>query len=431
MNNSPWNSCRGSVLMITVIFSAIIVMVVGSFLRLAQNENRMANVSFYSNNSLNLAEGGVEMALHALNYENWDGWSLESGVARMESLTVDLGKNQVGFIDVLVRDYDGQPVVVAEGRTQLQNRPEVAKQIEVYLSRRSLFANGITSRRGARFSGGNATVDSYRSSLGVPSSTNRNDNGSVASVSVETDALDLSNSEIFGYVATGGSMPTVGPNGKIYGHDTPAGVDVDPNRIALDFDSSFPEVIPPSSYDVYIPAINNTRTLGTPGATTPTVYQVGNISLGGSQALTIAGPVVIHVTGNVSVRGNAFILVADTGAAEFYVDNSFDIGGNGVANATTIPANLLIYGSNPVHQEFKLHGNAALQAAVYAPNAHVSMQGGGSSGSMAGAVVANRVHINGNYSFHYDEDLADFSPSKSYRMDRWREIHVAADRISF
>src|SRR5690606_7825926 len=118
-----------------------------------------------------------------------------------------------------------------EGQTVLPNRPAVTRQVRVELSRRSPFANGITARDGARFKGGNSTVDSYRSSLGPPSASNRFDNGSVASVSVEVDAVDLSNATIYGYVATGAMMPKVGPKGRVMGADTPAGVRVDTNRI--------------------------------------------------------------------------------------------------------------------------------------------------------------------------------------------------------
>lgn len=431
MNSIFSDKQRGSVLMVTVILSAIMAVVIVSFVRLAHHENRQANLAFYANNSLNLAEGGVEQALYALNYEDWGNWTQSGGVALMDPIELDLGHNQTGIIQVKIRSYDSEPVVIAEGRTVLPNRPAVTKQVEVHLSRRSLFANGITSRRGARFSGGNAHVDSYSSSLGPPSSTNRNDNGSVASVSVETDAVDLSNSTIYGYVATGGSMPTVGPNGRVYGEDTPSGMQIDPNRIALDFASDFPAVEAPTDYSEYWPNITGTTFLGTAGAETPTVYEVGNINLSGHESLQIVGPVILHVTGDVSVRGNAFIQVASTGNAEFYVDNNFDIGGNGVVNATETPASLLIYGTSQYEQEIMLHGNAALQAAVYAPNANISMSGGGESGSMAGAIVGNRVNITGNYRFHYDEDLAEFGPDRDYRMDHWREIHVVADRVEF
>lgn len=433
MNSIFSDRKRGSVLMVTVILSAIMAVVIGSFVRLAHHENRQANLAFYANNSLNLAEGGVEQALHALNYEDWGNWTQSGGVALMDPIELDLGHNQTGIIQVKIRNYENEPIVIAEGRTVLPNRPSVTKQVEVHLSRRSLFANGITSRRGARFSGGNAHVDSYSSSLGPPSSVNRNDNGSVASVSVETDAVDLSNSTIYGYVATGGSMPTVGPNGRIYGEDTPSGVDIDPTRIALDFASDFPEVEAPTAYHEWIPNINSTTFLGdaTTDPDTPKVYRVGNIDLSGHASLQIVGPVVLHVTGNVHVRGNAFIQVASTGKAEFYIDNDFDIGGNGIVNATTTPANLLIYGTSPFEQNISLHGNATLQAAVYAPNANISMEGGGGSGTMAGAIVGNRVNITGNYRFHYDEDLAEFGPDRDYRMDHWREIHVVADRVEF
>jgi len=420
--------------MIAVIFATLMAVSVGSFLKLANHENRLSNIAFHSNSSLNLAEGGLEMALYALNNEDFSGWRLTGTTAVMNRREVDLGKNTVGIINARILNFDKNPTVQAEGRIDLPNRPSVTKQVEIKLIRRSLFANGITARNGVTFKGGNAYVDSYSSSSGVPSSRmeENHDNGSVASVSVETEAVSISNAKIYGYVSTGGSEPSVGPNGKIFGKDTPSGVNKDPNRIALDFAADFPEVVPPSNYDGgYIPNLSR-GTLGDRNATVPTVYRVGRISVKSNDVLSIQGPVVLHVLGNVDVKGEVVIENRPGNFAVIYLDDDLDIGGNGaVNNLTNRPESLLIYGSNPVRQTIKLHGNGILYAAVYAPNASLELKGGGNSGAMGGAVVANDVFINGNYQFHYDEDLADFGRDTSYRMDKWRELHLAADRVSF
>lgn len=417
--------------MTAVVFATLMAISVGSFLKLANHESRLSNIAFHSNASLNLAEGGLEMALYAFNNKDLSGWSLSGTTAVMDVKELDLGQNAVGVIHARIIDFYGNPIVQAEGRMELPNRPSVTKQIEIRLVRRSLFANGITSREGVTFKGGNATVDSYSSSAGVPSSsiTGNNDNGSVASVSVNVGAIGISNATVYGYVATGGSEPTVGSNGRIFGKDTDFGVMVDPNRIALDFAADFPDVIPPTSYGGgHINSLNS-GVIGVKNATVPTVYSVGSMSV--NDILTIQGPVVLHVKGDVDVKGEIRIENTPGNYAIVYLDNDLDIGGTGFANLTNRPESLLIYGSNPVHQTIKLHGNGALYAAVYAPNATVELKGGGSSGSMGGAVVAKDFFINGNYSFHYDEDLADFGRDQSYRMDNWRELHLAADRINF
>ncbi len=427
MKYKTWNNNRGSIMMVAVLFAILIAISVGSFLKLANHESRLSNIAFHSNSSLNLAEAGVEMALYAMNHGDWSGWTVSGTTAEMGAETLDLGENASGIIHARILSLNANPIVQAEGKLELPNRPSVTKQVEVRLSRRSLFANGITTRRGVTFKGGNVEVDSYRSSLGLPSSSNRNDAGSVASVSVEASAIDLSNSKVFGYVATGGSMPKVGPNGRVYGKNTPSGVKIDMSRVALDFASDFPDIDAPATYDIYQAQING-GTIGTQGATKPTVYKVRNISISGNTSFTVNGPVVMHVEQSVDVKGNAYIRITQHGSLTLYVDGDVDIAGNGAVNETHLPANLLIYGTNKIGQTFKVAGNGNLFAAIYAPNADVEIKG---NGDIGGAVVADMATLNGNAHFHYDEDLADFGSEGSYRMDKWRELHLAADRVSF
>jgi hypothetical protein len=439
------NPDRGSILIIAVVFAGLIAVSVASFLHLANAENRLSNIALFSNSSLNLAEAGVEKALFALNFREWAEWpdySENGDGARMTEEIVDLGPGVIGVINVRIENIGPNPIVVAEGRTRIAGRPDVVKQVEVHLTRRTLFGkNGITTRRGVRFSGGNALVNSYRSSLGKPGvwvagldGPNVFDNGSVASTLITADALSLSNSTIYGRVATGGSMPQVGPEGRVYGKDTPDGMKIDPSRVATDFYAEFPMITPPTIYDRWIAAISSSMPLGTPGATKPEVIRVGSIDLSGNllTTLNIVGPVEIHLTGSARVTGNASIVVASGASAVFYVDGDFRIGGNGMVNATNQPANLLLYGTNPVSQAFELVGGAEWQAAIYAPTAAVSLSGGGGTGRLAGAVVGRDVNITGNYAFHFDEDLGDlYHDDLSFRMALWRELHLAADRVSF
>lgn len=421
--------------MVAILFTALIAVSVGSFLKLAGGESRLANIAFHSNGSLNLAEGGVEKALYAINREAWSGWTVSGNTAEFNGETVDLGDNITGTIRARITGMNGSPVIFAEGAIQVPGRPAVVKQVEVRLGRRSLFANGITARDDIRFNG-NVEVDSYRSGLGPPSYFNRNDNGSVASASVAIHSVELTgNSEIWGRVATGGAWPKTSPNVRIHGEDTPRGVKIDPGRVALDFASDFPEIAPPTTYDEYRSSIdvrgnNKSATLGVPGATEPTVIRMESISVGGNGELTIVGPVIVHLLGDLNLSGNGEIVIPDNGRSSLvlYIDGDFHNGGNGAFNESTVPANLVVYGTNPVYQTIHLGGNADWQAVVYAPNADIHF---GGNVDMAGAVVGNRIRGNGNFDFHYDEDLGDFGSDGSYRMVRWRELHLAEERVAF
>jgi hypothetical protein len=58
------------------------------------------------------------------------------------------------------------------------------------------------------------------------------------------------------------------------------------------------------------------------------------------------------------------------------------------------------------------------------------MKGGGSSGSMSGSVVANKIKITGNYAFHYDEALRELGGGNPFSVSSWRELVNAADRVT-
>ncbi len=435
MNKQYHQSENGSILMVTLVIVTVMALSVAGFLKLASSETRISHAAFQFNQTLNLAEAGVELSLDALNNGNWGGWVQSGNNATLSDHRIDLGNGDEGVINIIMFNYLSNPRVVSEGRIETQRGGSPAsRQVDVRLSRRSLFANGLTARETIRFAGGNAMVDSYDSRLGPYTpflNLNRNDRGFVASASVEVDSVTLSNASIWGYVATGGAWPNVGPNGTIRGFDSPPD-NIDPERVARDFAAEFPPVVPPSSYDGYLGYINHDQSLGVAGANTPQVYLVDRIRLQ-NRKLEIWGPVVLHVTGDTRVGGaSGEIVVHGTGSLIMYVDGDMDVGGNGVANLSNVPANLMIFGSAPSSQEIKLHGNGAVHAAVYAPNAELDLKGGGNSGYMAGAAVANNIFINGTYEFHCDEALADLiQVQRDYRMDGWRELLAAHERISF
>jgi hypothetical protein len=451
-------SRKGGVLLTAVIFATISALTIGSFIKLANHELRLSNVQFYSNECINLAEAGLEEALHALNFYNWNGWSVTPDTGRLSVYDVPLGRAATGEFHVLVENRRGDPLVTAEGRVTAGSGLTTTKQVQITLRTRSYFANGVTAREQITFAGGNPQVDSYFSSQGPFTSERRRDRGTVASIYVGTDPIELGNGHIWGYVFTGGQPPRI-RNGTILGEDshtkqlTNSGR-VDPSRITRDFSAEFPEPLAPPGPSIpgiptsdgqfvnvgpyILTGIGSSRDLGTPfrDPSEPEVYHVmGNISL--QSDLNILGPVILVVHGNVSIGGSGGLNVGTSAAnpenalLRVYAYNDFKITGNGMGNATRIPANLVIFGMNPVHQSFDLGGSARWEAAIYAPNADLDLNGGGSEGHMSGAVVGKNVKLNGNSKFHYDEDLAAFTDAFGFALDTWRELIRIEDRIVF
>jgi hypothetical protein len=226
-------------------------------------------------------------------------------------------------------------------------------------------------------------------------------------------------------------MPSVGPNGTIKGADTPGGVDVDINRITTDYSSSFQNISDvPTSFDVVLGNLagNSNHTLGTAG--TATVIQAANIDNNNGRVITISGDVTLVVTNSIDIKGD--FIVATNSSLTLYLGGDMDVGGNGIANTDGLPEDFIIYGTNTTvgGQLIKLHGNGAVNAAIYAPNATVELKGGGSSGSMSGSVVANDIKVTGNYEFHYDEALEELGGGNPFAVGSWRELVSAADRIA-
>ena len=70
-----------------------------------------------------------------------------------------------------------------------------------------------------------------------------------------------------------------------------------------------------------------------------------------------------------------------------------------------------------------------MTAAIYAPNADVTISG---NANFNGAAVSNSITLNGGVYFHYDEGLADFyGDDPTFKIDSWTEIYNQEDRIDF
>lgn len=90
------------------------------------------------------------------------------------------------------------------------------------------------------------------------------------------------------------------------------------------------------------------------------------------------------------------------------VKSNFSIGGLGISNgvSSSVPPECVVInyaGTNGV----SINGNGAISALLNAPNATVSLGGGGSGGYFVGAIQANNVSVQGGYPVHYDVQLKD------------------------
>jgi len=412
---------QGSALLTAMIFSFVVVTLLGSYLFLSSSEYRISTRSYLLGASFNLAEGGIDRALYALNQQDNSGW--RTGVDR-DGRTYwsqgfgryNLGGNIRGYIRVVILNpTTSAPEIFSEGEASGHIAGVLTKQIRIELSSGFYpFMNGFNSKKGFALKGNNVTFDSYDSRDGNYGLGNTNSEITVSTISVENDAIDIGNADIYGYVATGGGAPDIGPRGSVTDYNNFG--KVDQSRITKDFYAVFP--------DIATPGLNTPLTsIPSSGTISGGDYELSSWTVGGN--LTITGDTRIVVTGDISLSGNKSIVISSGANVEIYVQGDADISGKGILNSSQVPAQLLLFGTNTTEggQAIKISGNGYLSAAVYAPNAVVTMNGGGNSGRVYGAVAAYDAKLTGNSHFSYDEALEGFNlGGGGYQVEEWVEL---------
>jgi hypothetical protein len=435
---------RGSVLIVAMLVAAFIALVLSSYLNLGLSSAHFSNRTFYSNASFNLVEAGAEEAVWSFNRltngatDGWTAWSNNGSDAWQKFTGFAFGANTTGWVKVYVENYNPpagsvSPKVIALASINPGTDAPVTKMLELTLSRRSHFASGLVAQNSVTFSGNNASVDSWNSGSAtspVPYSAGvRSDHGSVSSMSVQNTAMLVNQADIWGYVATGGAQPQVGLNGFIRGATTPAGVQIDPNRVSTDFSINLDPATAPSGGTTLMSVGSTLGTLGT-----ATSWRCNSVSLNGTQTLTVLGQVTLVLTAGsgsqaFEITGNATLHIPAGSSLTLYAEGDIKIAGNGLGNDNIQPITCQFWGTNTsaAGQNIELAGNGALKSIVYAPNATVKLNG---NGDMMGSVIAHDIVIVGNANFHYDESLASYGDA-GFGVTKWREITTNAERSSY
>ncbi|MFP4070197.1 MAG: hypothetical protein ACLFVC_08470 [Opitutales bacterium] len=441
-------ACRGSALITSIIFSFIVGLLAVSFLKLAGYEYSSAVRSTLYSSSLNLAESGIEMGIEALSEGSTSGsiWA-----KRVDGFLVDRG--YVGDVRLVIFDADElEPTIYAEGIIGGHRSGPVMKQVKATLSSGfQPFAMGFSARNGITFSGNNVLLDSYNSNYGEYGASlgaeapaeygvagrNKNDDIFVASDRINAEgetAIDQGNADIYGYVTVSpDSTVSIGPNGVVTTYDSGAH---DPSRVLGDFYADFPpEPHPSGSYDASHTMIGSSTTVtGSSVKDSPKYYDVSKISLSGNnKTLAISGHVALVMSGDISVTGKGSITIQPDSSLTIYTADDVSIAGNGVVNLTNTPSNFYLYGTaaetvdadgnTGASQNISISGNGQLSSTVYAPSAHVTLNGGGNAGKVMGGVVAFTAKVTGGSSFHFDEALREIIVGGGvYEVDSWLEL---------
>lgn len=462
---------HGSVLVVGLVIATILGFTLASYLVLAAGQHRSMFRSQTWATSLSLTEAGVEEGLAFINkyagtatpLTNWmtvysaDGWEKSGNVYRKTN-TLD---SAIGGYTVFVTNLNNAPAIFAVGAAlwkvanssvlqpyyavvggqevaTVQPAP-VVRRVFVQTRNTPIFPVAMAAIGQINLNGNNIATDSFDS--GDPNFningqypmgdlTKTKDNGSVVTLSTLVNSLNVGNADIKGKVKTGpngtiaiGNQGTVGS--KAWVESGKKGIE--PGYSADDFNVDFPDAVLPTVSWSALPSAPNPKPVIN-GITYDTVfltdgnYQVS--SLAGKVYIATNAHVILHVTGNVGLSGQDQVDIAPVNASLtiYMAGGGFSTSGNaGLNNLSKNPLALALYGL-PTCTGINLGGNAAFSGSIYAPQADLSLGGGGNNTyDFVGASISKTVTMNGHFNFHYDENIARVGPSRGYVATSWAE----------
>ncbi|MFH1767729.1 MAG: hypothetical protein ABH858_01025 [Candidatus Omnitrophota bacterium] len=405
---------KAAAIVLTFFVVIILTILSGPIFSNTLSENNLAKRHLQNAQSFWLAEAGAQRGLWELNNGDgtWTGWTDVSGT---KIKTETLGA--IGDYTVEIADPGGSPIVTATGHVpDVSSSSRVERAVEVVAG-----GGSVTPFSYAAFGGtalvmsGNGHTDSYDSSLGPYGGANVGGNGDVGTNGGVAGAISLSgNATVNGDAATGeGGTVNISGNAKVNGVTTDG------------CDEQFPSITVPASL-TSLSSLGNYSLGGNNNATlTGSDYKYISLSVSGNADLTISGTVNIYLTSTanaLSTSGNGKIIITSGAKLNIYSDGLCSISGNGIANQTSIPENLVINSTYGGNNGITISGNGDMYGAIYAPGTKVTVSG---NGDIYGSVVADSVSITGNGDVHYDESLADVSPSggggSPYTVQSWAE----------
>jgi Tfp pilus assembly protein PilV len=175
------------------------------------------------------------------------------------------------------------------------------------------------------------------------------------------------------------------------------------------FPSGFPGSAPSYSSAVTLPVTSGSNPPVTPGSgSKSSPYLISSIS-SNTDTFTfnggpnIANPVYFDI-GSVSLGGSNGA-IAVNGFVVFNVQTTLDLGGNGVYNSSLSNNPPEAVQINFAGTVVSIHGNGGMSATLTAPLATVTLGGGGSKGYFVGSIRALNVSAQGGYPMHYDVQL--------------------------
>jgi hypothetical protein len=418
------NGERGSVLVVTLFITTTLLIGIGSCLLLLRAQYVSVARSQAWNAAMTMAESGAEEALAQLNPGAYDitfsvdrtanGWGLPSAgfYGPASRVVTNSGTYSVVFSDA------PYPTIYSTGYVTVPNlSATLMRIISVTTTNIPLYNVAMAARTNIDLNGNGPSANSFNSTLANLSNGGRYDNTKASTngdIAVLFGTLDLGNHDILGDVYLGPTATLNTGTNQVLG------------SIYTDANFDYPEVVMPDTTGWF--------TLNTPPSTTlaPDGNYYTYVFTNNADYVVPSMSGSIYVATNAHVRlliqsgGTQSAVVAGNGAPvdsklTIYVASpTFSIGSGNLDGGRA--ANLTYYGL-PSNTAINFSGNSAFTGTIYAPDAAITLSGGGSNDyDFVGSCIGKSIRINGHFQFHFDEDLLVHGPSRGYMATHWNEI---------
>jgi hypothetical protein len=420
---------QGNTLVLTLIMCLSIGTVLASYLSLIGSRYKVTVRSQSWNAAIPILEAGVEEALTHLqddiNNPGANSWTLGTISGQQ------VYSKQRSFADgsyFLVNLYNAAPaasntpIIYSTGFTPspLSSSTFISRTAKVRGTNAPLINLAFGAVGSIQMNGNGLSSDSFDSSNPALSNNGKYDssktttNGNVASV---YGPVDLGNHSIAGNLYLGPTATTTVTPGQVSG------------QIYNDFNITFPDVVLPTTS--WLPM--STTMVG--GIT------IGGITIGGTPTydFTTSGDYYITGTSDIIVEPGVTVRVrvdattfnpanihilstnGSSGSLSIYqVSGSVSMSGN-----TTVDSgrarNFYYYGL-PGVTSVTYGGTSSFVGVIYAPEANLTLNGGGSNVGVVGSSITKSISMNGHYDFHFDQDLLGSGPSRAYVVTSWKEL---------
>ena len=423
---SPINSRAGSVLVMTIIFCALIGIILTAYLSMIRTQHKFTFRAQAWNNVIPLCEAGVEETMAHINHVNTttnfavNKWALIGGQYRKE-------RSLNGGIIRMAVDQSVPPVITVTGylRAPVQSNL-LMRAVRVKTKINYRFPYAILSKGPVTLSSAGALIDSFDSSDPTKSTggeydpTKRGDQAIIATTAKNAGVIDLGNLDVYGKIGTGpGGSPQInnGTVGDIAFVDNPANAGkIQEGHMTDDVNLYIPDVQMPNPFSLgvvppggVVNGIVYTYILGDGDWTLPLIS-------GSSVKMLVTGKARLYVNGSTSIGNSGSLDIGPTGSLEFFANGNIDI--KGTVNNPGVAKSLSFLGMNNC-LSVGINAGAEFACSIYAPRADVVVTG---SADGSGAIVGKSIKMTGGMSWHYDKALEGDPREGRYVASSWIEL---------